>query len=264
MRYHGRVMPALESAQVTGAPADGDGAAALRSTAWWAVVPNVLTGSRVVMATVFFVVLTYWRYDGSAAARGQTDWWLNFAAALFIVAGLTDILDGYLARRWGAESAFGRIMDPFADKILVVGALVFLAGPDFWVPLERHKGFSGHGIQASGIYPWMVVVIMGRELLVTSIRSVLEARGVRFGADWSGKVKMLCQSVCIPTCLIAIAVTNVVPRLDAGGVERMPWGRWTVDITVWVTVAATALSAVPYVVRCVRLVAAWNKARRGV
>ncbi len=259
-------MPGPESAPTFAAarPAEGPRGSTAPARAWWAVVPNVLTGSRVVMAAVFFLVLTYWRFEGSAAAAGRTDWWLTFAAALFIVAGLTDILDGYLARRWGAESAFGRIMDPFADKILVVGALVFLAGPDFWVPLGSHKGFSGHGIQASGIYPWMVVVIMGRELLVTSIRSVLESRGVRFGADWSGKVKMLCQSVCIPTCLIAIAVTNVVPVIDAapGGVERAPWGRWTVDITVWVTVAATALSAVPYVLRCVRLLAAWNKGRR--
>ncbi len=228
---------------------------------WQRALPNALTAGRVLMAVVFFVVLTLWRYDGSAASRGGTDWWLNLAAALFIVAGLTDILDGHLARKWGAETAFGRIMDPFADKILVVGALVFLAGPDFWVPLPRHTGFSGPGIQASGVYPWMVVVIVGRELLVTSIRAVLEARGTRFGADWSGKIKMLCQSVCIPTCLITTAVTNVVPVL-AGGVEQAPWGRRTIDITVWITVAATALSAVPYVLRCVRLLGDWNRARR--
>lgn len=241
-------------------------------------LPNWLTASRVLMAVVFFLVLTVWRYDGSEASRGRTDWWLAFSASLFIVAGLTDIVDGHLARRWNAETTFGRIMDPFADKILVIGALVFLAGPDFWVPLPQHRGFSGHGIQVSGVYPWMVVVIVGRELLVTSIRGALESRGVRFGADWSGKLKMFCQSVCIPTCLFTTAVTNVVPTLTPapgaaapgtnssaatlGVVEQLPWGRWTVDITVWVTVTVTVLSAVPYVLRCLRLLAEWNRARR--
>ncbi|MFN0011483.1 MAG: CDP-alcohol phosphatidyltransferase family protein [Phycisphaerales bacterium] len=243
--------PVITREQAPGIPPPG----------WRQTLPNSLTASRVLMALVFFVVLTLWRYDGSSASKGQTDWWLNLAAALFIVAGLTDVLDGYLARRWQAETVFGRIMDPFADKILVIGALVFLAGPDFWVPLARHKGFSGAGIQASGIYPWMVVLIVGRELLVTSIRGVLESQGVRFGSDWSGKLKMFCQSVCIPTALVGIAVTNVVPVLTPEG-ERAPWGRWTIDITVWITVAVTALSGVPYVIRCLRLVAQAQRARR--
>jgi phosphatidylglycerophosphate synthase len=207
------------------------------------------------MAGVFFAILTAWRFDGSAASRGETDWPLIGAAALFIVAGLTDILDGHLARRWNAETAFGRIMDPFADKLLVIGGLVFLAGPDFWWSTPKVHAFSGHGIQLSGVYPWMVVVILGRELLVTSIRAALEARGVRFGADWSGKLKMFAQSVAIPTALIGTAVTNVVPTG-----EGAPWGRWTIDITVWVTVAVTALSAVPYVVRCVRILREWQRA----
>ncbi|MGQ0628630.1 MAG: CDP-alcohol phosphatidyltransferase family protein [Phycisphaerales bacterium] len=220
-------------------------------------IPNTLTALRVVVAVVFFAVLTYWRFEASAAWNGQTDWWLILAAALFIVAGLTDILDGFLARRWGVESTFGRIMDPFADKLLVVGALIFLAGPDFWHRTPEMHALSGHGIQISGVYPWMVVLIFGRELLVTSIRGVLEGQGVRFGADWSGKLKMFCQSVCVPTCLITIAVTRVVARPDG----EAPWGRWTIDITVWVTLAVTAVSTVPYVLRCASLVARWHAGR---
>jgi len=225
---------------------------------WQKALPNWLTGSRVIMSMAFFVVLTLWRFEGSAAANRLTDWWLIASASLFIIAGLTDILDGHLARRWGAESTFGRIMDPFADKLLVIGSLVFLSGPDFWYRTPQMHAFSGHGIQVSGIYPWMVVVIVGRELLVTSIRAVLEGLGLRFGADWSGKVKMLCQSVCIPLSLITTAVTRVTPLEDG----TMPWGRWTIDITVWVTVAATVLSGVPYVFRCIKLLSAWDAQRR--
>ena len=91
-------------------------------------LPNWLTSARVLMAVVFFVVLTWWRWEDSAAQKlsaglsMQADRWLLLAAGLFIVAGLTDIADGYLARKWKVESAFGRIMDPFADKVLVLGA----------------------------------------------------------------------------------------------------------------------------------------------
>lgn len=212
----------------------------------WRELPNWLTASRVVMSLVFFAVLTFWRYGGSPASRGQTEWWLIFSASLFILASLTDVLDGYLARRWHVESAFGRIMDPFADKVLVIGALVFLAGPDFWLPTTEIHRYIGFGLQLSGVYPWMVVVIIGRELLVTSIRGVLEGQGVRFGADWSGKLKMFLQCVCVPTVLMTIGVTNVVPH--AGGAT---WGRLLIDVVVWLTVIATLLSGVPYVFRAV-------------
>lgn len=209
------------------------------------------------MGVVFFAVLTLWRYEGSAAAVGRVDWMLIAAALLYIIASLTDVLDGYLARRWGTETAFGRIMDPFADKILVVGALIFLAGPDFWYPTPEQHRFIGLGFQLSGVYPWMVVVIVGRELLVTSIRGVLEAQGLRFGADVWGKVKMLLQSICVPTVLITIAVTATVVTP-----EGRPWGRNVIDITVWTAVVATAISGAPYVWRALNHMRDWAETRR--
>jgi CDP-diacylglycerol--glycerol-3-phosphate 3-phosphatidyltransferase len=232
-------------------------------TALMRALPNWLTASRVLMAIVFFGVLTVWRYEDSAASRHQTDWLLIISAALFIIAGLTDVVDGYLARRWNVESAFGRIMDPFADKILVVGAFVFLAGPDFWWEFtDKHKvTLAGHGVQLSGVYPWMVVVILGRELLVTSIRGALESMGVKFPADVFGKVKMFLQSVAVPTALIAVAITDVLPH-ESGSYWSNPWGRITIDFTIWGMVIATILSGVPYVIRCVRLLAEWQKAKR--
>jgi CDP-diacylglycerol--glycerol-3-phosphate 3-phosphatidyltransferase len=220
-------------------------------------LPNTLTAVRVVMAVLVLAVLTFWRFESSAAEAHAVDWWLIFAAALFITATLTDALDGHLARRWGTETAFGRIMDPFADKLLVIGALVFLAGPDFWVATPEKHRFIGHGFQLSGIYPWMVVVIVGRELLVTSIRGVLEGQGVRFGADVWGKLKMLTQSVAVPTVLITIAVTDVLITPD-----HRPWGRWLIDSAVWTMVLVTALSGLPYILRALAHFFAWNQARK--
>lgn len=232
-------------------------------TALMRTLPNWLTASRVVMAAVFFAVLTWWRWEDSAASKGRTDWLLLFSAALFIIGGLTDVVDGFLARRWHVESAFGRIMDPFADKILVIGAFVFLAGPDFWHEFENKQKIvmSGHGVQLSGLYPWMVVVILGRELLVTSIRGVLEGQGVRFPADVWGKVKMFLQSAVVPTVLVATATTNVLPH-ESGSYWSNPWGRILIDGVVWTMIVATVLSGVPYVMRCVALLAEWNKNRR--
>ncbi len=171
------------------------------------------------------------------------------SALLFVVATLTDALDGYLARRWGVESLLGRIMDPFADKLLVLGALIFMAGPDFWwrFPGEHVARFSGHGLQISGIYPWMVVVVVARELLVTSMRGVLEAQGVKFGASWSGKLKMIFQSVAIPAILGLVALTPVLPTFDAGtGPGVRPWGRDAIDVTAWSMVGVTILSDMVY------------------
>ncbi len=235
----------------------------------WRAMPNWLTLSRVLLAMVFFAVLTAWRYPGSLAAGGRTDGWLLFAAGLFIVAGVTDVLDGYLARRWGAVSAFGRIMDPFADKLLVVGAFAYLAGSGFWLSTSTNGGVvrggiglhraAWDGVQVSGVQAWMVAVILGRELLVTSIRGVLEGEGVSFPSGLSGKLKMFFQSVTIPTVLIVTAITPVLPDADGG----RPWGRWLIDICVWVTIVVTVWSGGPYVVRGLAVLGQWRRSRRG-
>lgn len=217
-------------------------------------LPNWLTVSRVVMAVVFFLILTLWRWEDSAASRGRVDGLLLACAALFAVATLTDALDGYLARRWQVESVFGRIMDPFADKVLVLGALVFMAGPDFWWNFpDGHATLAGHGVQITGIYPWMVVAIIGRELMVTSIRGVLEAQGIRFGAVWAGKLKMILQSVCIPAILAIIALMPTTPVVGAGGEPDSPVGRIIVNVLAWSMVGVTILSGLPYLTRALGL-----------
>ena len=180
-----------------------------------------------------------------------------FRSVLFIAAALSDILDGFLARRWGVVTDFGRVMDPFVDKVLVLGAFVYLASPKFAEPEWSHafglEPAAGQINCATGVASWMVVVVLARELLVTSMRGVLEARGVAFPADWSGKLKMFAQSAAIPTAL-SIAVNP--------GCLASPGYRLGQAISVWAMVAITVWSALPYTVRGARLLRSISKGER--
>lgn len=202
-------------------------------------MPNVLTCVRVVFACALFALLSFWRYDRSPVAEGRgVDWFLLGGALLFVAAAVTDALDGYLARRWRAVSVFGRIMDPFADKILVIGTFAFLASAGFWSTSDR--------VQVSGVHAWMVALILARELLVTSIRGAMEGMGVSFAATWSGKWKMILQSVVIPLVLVLLATTPSVR--ENPGTGRSLAGM-VIDLGVWLTVVVTAWSGAPYVAR---------------
>jgi CDP-diacylglycerol--glycerol-3-phosphate 3-phosphatidyltransferase len=138
---------------------------------------------------------------------------------VFIAVALSDILDGYLARRFGWVSAFGRIADPFVDKILVLGVMVFLATKPW----------------AAGWFPaWVVVVVMAREFLITGIRGYLETLGAQFPADWLGKVKMLvqCWAIGIVLGLAAFPFPPAIAQF---------WAKvatWCVAATVVTTVAS--------------------------
>lgn len=214
-------------------------------------LPNALTMARLVIAAMFFVMLAMWSYDASPVARGaRVDPWLLLAAGVFVAAAVTDALDGHLARRWDVVSVFGRVMDPFADKVLVIGAFIMLAGPGFASRLH-----SGGPI--SCVEPWMVVVILARELLVTSIRGVFEGRGVGFAATASGKWKMILQCICVPLVLVLIGTMDARPGVDLdthgdGFDGATPGARYIIMAIVWATVVVTAWSGVPYVLRAMR------------
>jgi CDP-diacylglycerol--glycerol-3-phosphate 3-phosphatidyltransferase len=194
-------------------------------------LPNALTAARLAFAAAFFVLLAL--FDGSD--HPATRWVLPIATTIFVIAAFTDFLDGYLARKWNAVSVFGRVMDPFADKILVLGAFVMLAGPNFTLP---------GGETLSGVMPWMVVVIIARELLITSLRGLCESRGVDFGATQAGKLKMIIQSISVPLILLLAWLATRQTTIQAG--EPL------LAATYWValaTTAVTALSALPYLTR---------------
>ncbi len=189
-----------------------------RATGWKLHTPNALVGVRLALSVGVFV----WRFrDGIAENETQ----LMLAAGLFIAAAITDALDGFLARRWNAITRFGRIMDPLADKILIIGSLVLLAGPTF----DETAGFTG----------WMVIVIVTRELLVTSLRGMLESEGIDASANWSGKAKMILQSISIPLILLLLAFH---------GLNEQNRGL-VIDGLAWLTTIVTALSVVPYITK---------------
>jgi CDP-diacylglycerol---glycerol-3-phosphate 3-phosphatidyltransferase len=204
-------------------------------------LPNQITILRLFLAGVFFVVLNLYRYPHTARPA------LLAAIVLFILAALTDWLDGYLARKWHVESTFGRIMDPFCDKVLILGTFIYLAGPRFVNPVfpadERFLGIVP-GNMVTGIYPWMVVLILARELLVTGVRDELESMGVKFGANLFGKLKMVLQSISIPV-ILGIVWLNPYSR----GNEWMAWVR---NALIYATLLATLFSGIPYIISAVR------------
>ena len=180
-------------------------------------VPNLLSLARIPLAVVVFVCIT------------RQAWLVALVA--FVLACVTDWLDGWWARKYGPLTLVGRNLDPLADKILVCGAFVYL----ILVP-------------TAGIDPWMVVVVVVRELLVTGIRGMVEATGKKFGADWFGKLKMGLQ------CAVLIGVF-LIEWCRAGGFA--PSARealeWVQLVLLWAMLAATVGSGAQYVVKAARL-----------
>lgn len=127
---------------------------------------------------------------------------LATATVVFVVAALTDYLDGFIARRWGGVSNFGKLLDPLADKILVMAALVMLSA------------LTDDGVMASGgrlissatgrsfIPAWMVVLLLAREFWVTGLRAVAATQGTVVAAKATGKVKSALQMVAIVCILL--------------------------------------------------------------
>ena len=214
-------------------------------TGWQRQVPNGITLARLALTACFFTLLNVHQ-----AGSFRTTLWIAFG--VFVIAALTDILDGYLARSWKVESAFGRVVDPFVDKILICGAFIFLASTDFIdkVELEHFRVVGQHFDPGSitGVAPWMAVVLIAREFLITGIRGLAERKGIDFRADWAGKVKMVVQSVAVGAILVD--VVTAYDQLEHGPVG---WVRLTRDILIWLTLVITVLSATGYILRARRI-----------
>jgi len=201
-------------------------------------VPNLLTVARFFLAIAFFVVLGF--YD----PRAPTGWpVLDVAFVLFLVGVSTDMVDGYLARRYKVQSAFGRIADPFVDKIIVCGALAYFIGDTFLV------GGEAGAVNLAGWQPWMVVLVVGRELLVTGMRSFSESHGIPFAASWSGKVKMVLQCTAICWTIFYVAHWADGPEWSADPA----WTETVRDWLIWATVLFTGGSGLTYIQRAYHL-----------
>jgi CDP-diacylglycerol---glycerol-3-phosphate 3-phosphatidyltransferase len=161
-------------------------------------LPNLLTVLRILLVPVLVVALL------GETANGDL-----YAAIVFVAASLTDAVDGYLARRSNAITTFGKLMDPVADKLLILAALLSL------VSLDR-------------LPAWVAMVIIAREFAVTATRMAATAQGVVIAANWWGKAKTVVQVACV-LCLIA----------EDGSPAWL-------DGLVYLTVAITIISGVDY------------------
>ncbi len=182
------------------------------NTLWNA--PNILTMLRVVFSISIFVLLPFQFYVA--------------CIILFLAAAATDFLDGYLARKYNLITVFGRIMDPFADKLLICGCFIYLSA----IPELRIPG---------GIHPWMAVVIFGREMLITSLRAAVEKSGGDFSAKWIGKWKMALQCVAVPACLLFL----IAPKC--------PFLKIVMLLSLWGTILITLYSGIDYIIKASKM-----------
>jgi len=191
-------------------------------------LPNRITLARLLGAVGVFVLLA--EIPESGDQRITLGW---AAFSLFVLVAATDWLDGFLARKLGAVTVFGRIMDPFVDKVVVCGTFILLLN----MP------------PASDYLPaWIVVVVVAREFFVSSIRGYVESKGLSFAAEWSGKVKMLIQ------CVAVSALLFLIPSAPVGQGQAPPdWIHVTATVAVWGTLLSTVQSGVVYLVKAVRM-----------
>jgi CDP-diacylglycerol--glycerol-3-phosphate 3-phosphatidyltransferase len=165
-------------------------------------LPNYLTFARIVIVPLLVVVLLTPVAENWVGISGYA-----LAIIIFLVAALTDIFDGYLARRRNQVSKLGKFLDPIADKLLVSAALIVL--------VEKHLAPS-----------WAVVIILGREFIVTGLRSVAASEGIVIQARNIGKIKMWAQCVAIVALLVAAA--NGKPPVSNFGLDYPAFRFWEV------------------------------------
>jgi CDP-diacylglycerol--glycerol-3-phosphate 3-phosphatidyltransferase len=161
--------------------------------------------------------------------------WYATSFTLFCITAGTDWVDGYWARKYGQITQFGRVLDPFADKLLICGTFILLAA----VPLNYD------GASASGIVAWMAVVVVGRELLVTALRTFVEQQGGDFSAKWIGKWKMLLQCLAVAWSMVRLTYLNQTAGVWAP--EPPLWMSTGLAVVVWASVLITLYSGVVYV-----------------
>jgi len=173
-------------------------------------VPNALTSIRFGLAIAVMVLIPIEQYLASLI--------------VFTIAASTDWMDGYWARKYGQVTKLGRIFDPFVDKIIICGTFIALVE-----------------VPQSGVESWMATIVVGRELLVTSLRGMIEGSGGDFSASQLGKWKMVLQCAAVIAVLLALLVTDV---------EAL---RWTSLGLLWGAIALTVYSGIDYSLAAARV-----------
>jgi CDP-diacylglycerol---glycerol-3-phosphate 3-phosphatidyltransferase len=173
-------------------------------------LPNLLTMGRIVMIPLFL-----WLLDSETP---KACFW---AAVVFTLAATTDMLDGYLARKLGIVSVLGKFLDPLADKLIVMAALVWM------VPMGR-------------IAPWAVVIVIGREISVTGLRSIAASEGVVIAAGQDGKTKTALQMIGIIALVLGYPYHLSYAGIDFGLVDLVHVGRMMIYLSLVFSIASAA------------------------
>ena len=168
-------------------------------------LPNKLTVMRVIMIPFFVISLL--------AFQGEVRLLRNLAAAIFIVASLTDMLDGKIARKYNLVTNFGKFMDPLADKLLVCSALICL-------------------IELGQLPAWMVIIIVSREFIISGFRLIAAEQGIVIAASYWGKFKTTFQMIAVILMIVNLPVLHIL----------------TVACT-WIALVLTVVSLVDYIVK---------------
>jgi len=154
-------------------------------------LPNVLTLVRILLIPVFVMLLLDPTPDRSLAA-----------AIVFVIAAVTDLLDGYVARKTGQITKLGRLLDPIADKLLVLSALILL-------------------VQVDRVTALVAILIIAREVAVTGLRAIAASEGMIMSAEVTGKYKMALQVVAIVLLLLDGTVVEVIGNLHLAGIVTL-------------------------------------------
>ena len=173
-------------------------------------IPNALTILRIFFVPLLVAALVQDKSLLGVMPFAVTNEWV--ALAIFLVAAGTDLLDGYLARRWKQVTTVGTLLDPIADKLLISAALISL-------------------VQVRVLPAWMAILIIGREFAVSGLRQIAASEGYTIKANDLGKTKMFCQVVAVSCMLLAVRH----PELHSPGMVLM-----------WIVVVFAILSAVSY------------------
>ena len=184
-------------------------------------VPNKISAARLLLSFVFFALLPLQLY------------WA--ALIVFVIAAGTDWVDGWYARKYNMVTKLGRVLDPFCDKILICGAYILIA-------VEMDADFPWY----AKIAGWMAVVVVGRELLVTVLRSMIEGAGGDFSAKWAGKLKMGFQCVAVGACLVALALKKT--QVEPATAEIPTWLNIVLIGSIWLSIYSTLQSGWGYCV----------------
>jgi CDP-diacylglycerol--glycerol-3-phosphate 3-phosphatidyltransferase len=183
-------------------------------------LPNQLTGLRFLLSFVLFYLISQ-------------ELWLA-SLLVFIFAAFTDWLDGHLARTQNMQSSLGRNLDPLVDKVLICGTFIFL------IPVGTTEGW---------LPPWMVTVVVARELLITGLRNFIEQKGVSFGADFLGKLKMILQCAALISIFINLMNLEWI---------NPTFGFYARAALIYGMLAATLFSGLQYLIKAFQTILSEN------